>query len=79
MKQVGVYEAKTKLPKLLEEVEHGETVTITRHGKPIAKLVPVDPQRKPIREVIEAMRRERQGRSLGGLKIRDLINEGRKY
>ena len=42
MKQVGVYDAKTQLPKLLDEVEHGETITITRHGKPVAKLVPIE-------------------------------------
>ncbi|MEO8541477.1 MAG: type II toxin-antitoxin system prevent-host-death family antitoxin, partial [bacterium] len=38
MKTVGVYEAKTHLTKLLDEVERGECVTITRHGKPIATL-----------------------------------------
>ncbi len=79
MKQVGVYEAKTKLPKLLEEVENGETVTITRHGKPVARLVPVEQQKKPVKEVMEEMREFRRHHSLGGLKIRDLINEGRKY
>lgn len=40
MKQVGVYEAKTNLPKLLEEVENGASIVITRHGKPVAHLVP---------------------------------------
>ena len=40
MHTVGSYEAKTHLPQLLERVEHGETITITRHGKPVARLVP---------------------------------------
>ena len=40
MHTVGSYEAKTHLPQLLERVERGETITITRHGKPVARLVP---------------------------------------
>ncbi len=40
MLTVGTYEAKTHLPKLIERVENGETVLVTRHGKPVAKLVP---------------------------------------
>jgi prevent-host-death family protein len=39
MKHVGIFEAKTHLSALLEEVEKGGEVTITRHGKPVAKLV----------------------------------------
>lgn len=37
--QVNIHEAKTQLSHLLELVEHGETVIIARHGKPIAELV----------------------------------------
>jgi len=37
---VGAYEAKVKLSELLDKVERGEQVVITRHGKPIARLVP---------------------------------------
>lgn len=40
MRSVGVYEAKANLPKLLTLVEAGERITITRHGTPVAKLVP---------------------------------------
>jgi prevent-host-death family protein len=39
MKHVGIFEAKTNLSRLIEQVEKGETVTITRNGKPVAKLV----------------------------------------
>jgi prevent-host-death family protein len=39
--QVNVHEAKTQLSRLLELVEQGETVTIARHGKPVAELVRV--------------------------------------
>jgi prevent-host-death family protein len=40
MKHVGIFEAKTNLSALVEEVEKGGSVIITRHGKPVAKLVP---------------------------------------
>jgi prevent-host-death family protein len=39
MKHVGIFEAKTHLSSLLGEVERGGEVTITRHGKPVARLV----------------------------------------
>ena len=42
MKEVGAFEAKNKLSALLEEVERGGEVVITRRGKPVAKLVPID-------------------------------------
>ena len=42
MKTVGVYEAKTHLPRLLEEVRSGERITITKHGVPIALLIPAE-------------------------------------
>lgn len=40
-KQVNVYEAKTQLSKLLEQVEAGDEIVIARHGKPVARLVPL--------------------------------------
>jgi len=80
MKQVGVYDAKTHLPRLLDEVERGETVTITRHGRPVARLVPVSAaSKRTVEETIQAIREFRRGRSLGGLKIKDLIEEGRRF
>lgn len=79
MKQVGVYEAKTQLPRLLDSVERGETITITRHGKPVARLIPVRANRMTSEEAIEAMRAFRNEHSLDGLTIKELIEEGRKY
>ncbi len=43
MREVGAFEAKNKLGQLLNLVEHGEEVMITRHGKQIARLVPARP------------------------------------
>lgn len=40
MREIGAFEAKNKLGQLLDQVERGEEVTITRHGKPVARLVP---------------------------------------
>ncbi len=40
MREIPASEAKTRLPQLLDNVERGETLIITRHGKPIARLVP---------------------------------------
>lgn len=80
MKTVGTYEAKTHLTKLLEEVEHGAEVVITRHGKAIARLVPaterVDGRR--LKTAVEGLKRFRQGRRLGDATIKELIEEGRE-
>ncbi len=77
---VGAFEAKNRLSELLQLVENGEEITITKHGRPVARLVPAG-QRDPakVKEAIEWLRKTRQERSLDGLKITDLINEGRKY
>ena len=77
---VGAYEAKTHLSKLLEKVEAGEEITITKHGAPIAKLVPVKKEASA-EERAAAIRRIQKladGLSLAGLKIKDLISEGRR-
>ena len=60
MTTVSTYEAKTQLPRLIRAAERGETVIITRHGKPVAQLGPVqDRRREDIAAVIERMRRAR--------------------
>jgi prevent-host-death family protein len=46
---VNIYEAKTHLSQLLARVEHGEEITISRHGRPVARLVPHARQRTPRR------------------------------
>ena len=76
---VGVRDAKLRFSELLDRVEKGEEVTITRHGAPVARMVPVRRKTTPAerRAAIEAFRAMSKGLTLGGLKIRDLINEGR--
>ena len=77
---MGAFEAKTHLNELLRRVSSGETIRITRRGIPVAKLVPVQAEGKD--KVIKAVRELREIRkrlSLGGLSIRELIDEGRRY
>jgi len=77
MSQVGVYEAKTHLPQLLEKVESGERITITRHGHSVAVLQPVDGSSNSICHVIREIKRFRLGKKLQGISIREMIEEGR--
>lgn len=80
VKTIGAFEAKNRLSELLEAAENGEEVMITKHGRPVAKLTPVDNfDRARAREAIEWMKEFRKKHPLRGLKIKDLINEGRKY
>ena len=77
METVGAYEAKTHLPQLIEKVLQGETIQITRHGIPVAKLCPVDEKKNPA-DILDELRRFRKGKRLDGISIKDLISEGRK-
>ena len=80
MESVGAYDAKTHLPKLLDRVARGEHITVTKHGKPVAEIVPpregraVDP-----RAAVDAMKRLRGRNTLGGVSLRELIDEGRRF
>lgn len=77
--KVGAYEAKTHLPKLLERVSKGERLTITKHGVPVAVLMPViSHQARPTGEVISELKKFRADHYLNGLSLREMIEEGRK-
>ena len=77
---VGAYEAKTHLSELLERVEAGEEITITKHCTPIARLVPVKKEASPEERLaaIERIQKLALALSLDGLKVKDLIREGRR-
>ena len=80
MKVIGAYEAKTHLPRLLDEVAGGETITITKHGVPVARLVPAERVRPTASDVIDAILRFRAAaKPLGDLSIREMIEEGRRF
>jgi prevent-host-death family protein len=79
METVGAFEAKTHLAEILDRVERGESLTITRHGKPVAQLVPVPtPHQRSRMEAIRELREFGKGHRLDGLTIRELIDEGRR-
>lgn len=81
---VGSFEAKTKLAELLDKVEEGEIVTITRRGKPVARLMPVSlgDREARMQALIDEIVRTRKGKDRGakpGTTISELIKAGRRY
>ena len=82
MENVGSFDAKTHLAQLLERVAKGEEFTITKHGKPVARLVPVAgaKPRPDVRQVIEELKAFSKANTLGkDITIRDLIEDGRRF
>jgi len=80
MKSVGAFDAKTHLNELLQRASKGETIRITRRGVPVARLIPPDDgEKEDAGHLVEAIRQLRKGTTLGKTKIRELIDEGRRY
>jgi prevent-host-death family protein len=79
MRTVSSYEAKTKLPELLRDVEKGERIVITRHGKPVAELSPVPAKKRSFDEIVADMKRVMKGARLDGLTVQELRDEGRRW
>ena len=81
MREVQASEAKTHLPQLLDDVERGETIVITRHGRAVARLVPDEERRRAERaEAIAAIKALRKG--VGKITVEELLamrDEGRRY
>jgi prevent-host-death family protein len=79
MRTVGTFEAKTHLSALLEEVERGEEIMITKHGKAVARLMPVNVvSRDRLKDTLTRLKAFRRGRRLGDLSVKALIEEGRR-
>lgn len=78
IKTVGAYEAKTHLPSLLAQVAKGKEIVITKHDKPIARLVPVaEPKAK--KDILQRLLALRGRMTLPpGETVKDLINAGRR-
>ena len=80
MSEIGVLEATTHLPQLLKRVRAGERFVITRHDRPIAELIPYrGADTSEVRTAIEDLKELRKSHSLGGLSVRELVEEGRRY
>ena len=77
MDVIGAYEAKTHLPRLLDDVAAGRSYTITKHGVPVARLLPAGPTASP-EEVIRDLREFRHGITTGGVGIRAMLEDGRR-
>ena len=79
MYTVGAFEAKTHFSALLERVERGEQVAITKHGRLVARLVPAKgPDREKRRQAIERLKQFSRNNTLGGLDWKALRDEGRR-
>jgi prevent-host-death family protein len=82
MKQAGAFYVKTHLSALLEEVEKGETIEITKRGKPVARIVPVagesDKKARAL-QAVEYFKNLKPEPLPKGVTIKSLINQGRKY
>ncbi len=78
MDRIGIYDAKVKLSQLIERVEAGGEVVITKRGKPVARLVPPEvPRRRSPARAAKRIRTLCERLNIRGVKIRELIEEGR--
>jgi prevent-host-death family protein len=76
---VGAFEAKTHLSNLLERVAEGEEVIITKHGKPVARLVSaLQIDRERVNQAFEKLKLLRKQTTLGGLSWQALRDAGRR-
>jgi prevent-host-death family protein len=80
MTDVEAFEAENRLGQLLDRVEQGETIVITRRGEPVVRLAPMveSPDRAAARAAVARLLDRRKDATIGDLSIRDLIDEGRR-
>lgn len=80
MTEIALFEAKNRLSELIDRVQQGEVIAITRRGKVVAQLGMPGAHDTDGRaqDAVADLRAARKGVSLGGLKVRDLINAGRR-
>lgn len=78
MTTIALFEAKNRLSELIDRLQAGETFDITRRGKVVASLVPAQDGSTRALDAVASLRASRQGVSLGRLKSRDLMAEGRR-
>jgi prevent-host-death family protein len=79
MIEIGAFEAKNKLSHLLDLAEKGEEIIITRHGKQVARLLPITKpfDRDAALRAVEDIKKMRKGLRLSDAEIKEFINEGR--
>jgi prevent-host-death family protein len=81
MREIQASDAKARLPQLLDDVERGETLVITRHGRAIARIVPeVNRRQEEVDRALASIRELRKRtRKLSLKQILSARDEGRKY
>ncbi len=79
MREIGAFEAKNRLGALLDEVEQGAEILITRRGKPVARLVPAKAgiDHGTARAAADRIVARSKGVTLGDVTIKQLVDEGR--
>jgi len=78
--EIGAFEAKTHLPRLLQRVEAGERFVITRHNRPVAELIPFRPRdSERVQSAIAGLKAFQKSHSLGGLSVRRIIEDARRF
>ena len=76
---VGAFEAKNRFSDLIDRVGRGAEVTITKHDKPVARIVPIEEHsRREKMDAVAGLRSIRGRYRLKGVTARTLISEGRK-
>lgn len=81
MPAVALFEAKNRLSELVDRVLAGEVIEITRHGKVVARLAPPEDEatrQRAAQDAVARLQAASRGVSLGRLRSRDLIREGRR-
>jgi prevent-host-death family protein len=85
MSTIATYQAKTHFTDLVNRVAAGETITITRHGRPVAKMVPCElaDSGREGGDIVEEFRKLREGVAkrggMRGLSTQKLIRQGRRF
>jgi prevent-host-death family protein len=78
MVRIGICEARSRWSEVIDRVSKGEEIVITRHGTPVAKLVPaIGHGKTSVAEAIAELRQFRRKHKLRGLTIKKMIEEGR--
>jgi prevent-host-death family protein len=82
MESLGIFEVKTHLSALIDRVEKGEEIVITRHGERVARIIPEKPKKplseKEADEIVERFKKMREGMTLGDISWKELRDEGRR-
>ena len=80
MSEIDASEAKTNLPRLLARVQAGKRFVITKHNRPVAELIPFrERDSGRVRDAIDDLKAFQKTHSLGGVSVRQMIEEGRQH